>query len=75
MLRSASFAFFEMLRVCCERQTSKFCRVTLRMHDVHCGSSDDLPIDVIEFAVVSLYNPKKKEARRLSKYGDSCESL
>ena len=30
------------------------------MHDVHCGSRDDLPRDAIEGKVVSLYNPKKK---------------
>jgi hypothetical protein len=48
MLRSASFAFLEMLRVCCgDPQASKFCRVNLRIHDVHCGSSDDLLSDAI----------------------------
>ena len=54
MLRSASFAFFEMLRVCCDPQASKFCRVNLRTHDVHCGSSDVLPSDVIKGSVVSF---------------------
>src|SRR4051812_13732464 len=47
MLRSASFAFFEMPRVCCGPQASKFWRVNRRIHDVHCGSSDELLIDAI----------------------------
>jgi hypothetical protein len=36
MLRSASLAAFEMLRICCcGTRPSKLCRATLRMHDVH----------------------------------------
>jgi hypothetical protein len=47
MLRSASFAALERLRVwwwCCGGgpHGSSPRRVTLRMHDVHCGSSDGL---------------------------------
>jgi hypothetical protein len=56
MLRSASFAFFEMLRVCCGPQTSKFCRVTLRIHDVHCGSSVELLNEAI--ARVDVWNKR-----------------
>jgi len=54
MLRSASFAFLEMLRVCWDPQTSKFCRVTLLMHDVHCGSSVDVLSEAIVRVVVRL---------------------
>ena len=60
MLRSASFAFFEMLRVCCGPQASRFCRVTLRIHDVHCGSSMELLNDAIGRDVVRFDGPKKK---------------
>jgi hypothetical protein len=47
IFRSASFAFFDMLRVCCDPQASRFCRVKLRIHDVHCGSSEGLLNDAI----------------------------
>jgi hypothetical protein len=47
MFRAASFACFEMLRVCCGPETSKFCRANRRMHDEHCGSSEDLLSDAI----------------------------
>jgi hypothetical protein len=52
MLRSASFAFFEMVRVCCDAETPKFCRVTLRIHDVHCGSSVEVLSEAIGRVVV-----------------------
>ena len=52
ILRSASLAFLEMLRVCCGPQTSRFCRVTLRIHDVHCGSSAEPLNEAIARVVV-----------------------
>jgi hypothetical protein len=48
MFRSSSFAFFEMLRACCDPQPPRFCCTARRKHDVHCGSSDDLLTDAIE---------------------------
>lgn len=62
MLRSASFAFLEMLRVCCGPQASKPCRVNLRIHDVHCGSSVELLSDAIGRAVVGLDGAHEKDA-------------
>jgi hypothetical protein len=52
MLRSASFAFLEMLRVCCDPHASKFCRVNLLIHDVHCGSSFEFCNEAIAYVVV-----------------------
>lgn len=53
MLRSASFAALEMLRVCCRcPRCSSPSRVTLRIHDEHCGSSDGLASDAIGSVVV-----------------------
>jgi hypothetical protein len=50
MLRSASFAAFEMARVCCGgggRHWSSPRRVALRMHDVQCGSSAGLVMEAM----------------------------
>jgi hypothetical protein len=61
MFRSASLAFFDMLRVCCGPQASKFCRVNLRMHDVHCGSRDDLLMDaIVDVAELQRHAAKKR---------------
>ena len=48
MFRSSSFAFFDMLRACCDPQPPKLCCATRRKHDVHWGSSDDMLTDAIE---------------------------
>lgn len=72
MLRSASFAFFEMLRVCCDPQASRCCRVTLRMHVVHCGSSVGLFNDAIGRDVVG-FDGLEKRGRSSGKYGHGCD--
>ena len=60
MLRSASFAFLVMLRVCCVPHASKFCRVALRMHDVHCGSSVEVLSEAIVRVVVEFVPVQRK---------------
>jgi DNA-directed RNA polymerase specialized sigma24 family protein len=60
MLRSASFAFLEILRVCGGAHASKFCRAILRIHDVHCGSSDDLVSEAMAEAWSAAMPPKKR---------------
>jgi len=61
MLRSASLAAFEMLRICCcGARPSKLCRATLRIHDVHWGSSADRLREAIEGCVGVVWSCQQK---------------
>jgi hypothetical protein len=61
MLRSASLAALEMLRICCcGARPSKLCRATLRMHDVHWGSSADRLREAMEGCGVVVRSCQKR---------------
>jgi len=47
MFRSSSFAALDRKRVCCKPRASSPRRVARRMHDEHCGRSEDLGMDAI----------------------------
>lgn len=73
MLRSASLAAFEMLRICCcGARASRFWRVTLRMHDVHWGSSADRLREAMEGCGVVVWSCQKDARRPNFKSGDPC---
>lgn len=52
MLRSASLAALDLWRTCCSGALSRAVRTSLRVHEEHCGSSDDLANEAIEGVVV-----------------------
>ena len=83
MLRSASLAAFDMLRVCCcsgarlSRPRLRLWRVTRRMHELHWGSSEDRLSEAIAGCVVAVLVLPKKDAGRSVELasGDPCDGL
>lgn len=66
MLRSASLAALEMLRVCCccsGARASRLWRATLRMHELHWGSSVDRLSEAMAGCGGRLVLPKKDAGR------------
>lgn len=85
MLRSASLAAFDMLRVCCcsgarlSRPRLRLWRVTRRMHELHWGSSEDRLSEAIAGCAVwwPFWSCQKKDAGRSVELGsgDPCDGL
>ena len=59
MLRSSSFAFFDILRVCWGLHPSTCCRILLLRHDVHWGTSAETRIDAIGVVQRGVMTRKK----------------
>lgn len=75
MLRSASLAAFDMLRVCCcsgarlSRPRLRLWRVTRRMHELHWGSSEDRLSEAIAGCAVwwPFWSCQKKRCRSVGR--------
>ena len=71
MLRSASLAAFDMLRVCCcsgaRLSRLRLWRATRRMHELHWGSSEDRLSEAIAGCVVAVLVLPKKRCRSVGR--------